>query len=177
MDNWRMVKIGTTQTQRKLFYNLNKERQRLISQGFDPDTATLSKNLGVSEEVVIEMDQRLARQDMSLDPPLSEDGGATRMDFLPALIPGVEDSWPRARLPTSCTGTCGPSCPCCRTRSATSWNCACSRIRPCPCARSASATASPASACARSRPPAAEIKKQLSDNIDDFSQDWIEADE
>ena len=39
MDNWRMVKIGTTQTQRKLFYNLNKERQRLRTQGFDPREA------------------------------------------------------------------------------------------------------------------------------------------
>lgn len=91
MDNWRLVKIGTTQSQRKLFYNLNKERQRLQSLGFDPDSATLSKNLGVSEDVVIEMDQRLARQDMSLNIPLSEEGGATRMDFLPALQPAIED--------------------------------------------------------------------------------------
>lgn len=41
MDNWRMVKIGTTQAQRKLFYNLNRERQKLIAEGFDPDAATL----------------------------------------------------------------------------------------------------------------------------------------
>ncbi len=92
MDNWRLVKIGTTQAQRKLFYNLNKERQRLQAQGFDPDSATLSKNLGVAEDVIVEMDQRLSRQDMSLDTPLGEDGSSTRMDFLPALIPGVESS-------------------------------------------------------------------------------------
>ncbi|NJB66940.1 RNA polymerase sigma-32 factor [Desulfobaculum xiamenense] len=92
MDNWRLVKIGTTQSQRKLFYNLNKERQRLQNLGFDPDTATLSKNLGVAEDVIIEMDQRLARQDMSLNVPLGEDGGASRMDFLPALEQGIEDN-------------------------------------------------------------------------------------
>jgi len=92
MDNWRLVKIGTTQAQRKLFYNLNKERQRLQNMGFDPDNATVAKNLGVSEDVVVEMDQRLSRQDMSLNIPLGADGGATRMDFLPALEPGVEDS-------------------------------------------------------------------------------------
>lgn len=92
MDNWRLVKIGTTQAQRKLFYNLNKERQRLQSLGFDPDSSTLSKNLGVAENVVIEMDQRLSRQDQSLNVPLGDEGGATRMDFLPALEPGVEDS-------------------------------------------------------------------------------------
>ncbi|MEW5772028.1 MAG: RNA polymerase factor sigma-32 [Thermodesulfobacteriota bacterium] len=90
MDNWRLVKIGTTQAQRKLFYNLNKERQRLQAQGFDPDTSTLAQNLNVAEDVIVEMDQRLSRQDMSLDTPLGEDGSSTRMDFLPALIPGVE---------------------------------------------------------------------------------------
>lgn len=93
MDNWRMVKIGTTQVQRKLFYNLNKERQRLIAQGFDPDAAMLSERLGVTEEHIAEMDQRLASADMSLDIPVGDDPtGASRMDFLPALGPGIEDS-------------------------------------------------------------------------------------
>ena len=92
MDNWRMVKIGTTQVQRKLFYNLNKERQRLISQGFDPDNAMLSERLGVTEEQISEMDQRLGSSDMSLDMSVGDEpGGATRMDFLPALGPGIEE--------------------------------------------------------------------------------------
>ena len=94
MDNWRMVKIGTTQVQRKLFYNLNRERQNLIAQGFDPDAAMLSKRLGVSEEQINEMDQRLGASDMSLDMQMGDEGGSggTRMDFLPALGPGIEDS-------------------------------------------------------------------------------------
>ncbi|WP_035064723.1 sigma-70 family RNA polymerase sigma factor [Nitratidesulfovibrio termitidis] len=93
MDNWRMVKIGTTQAQRKLFYNLNKERQRLIAQGYDPDAATLSEKLNVTVEQVIEMEQRLDSSDMSLDITVGEDsGGATRMDFLPALGPGIEET-------------------------------------------------------------------------------------
>lgn len=94
MDNWRMVKIGTTQVQRKLFYNLNRERQNLIAQGFDPDAAMLSQRLGVSEEQINEMDQRLAASDMSLNVQVGEEGdsSSTRMDFLPALGPGVEDS-------------------------------------------------------------------------------------
>ncbi len=93
MDNWRMVKIGTTQIQRKLFYNLNRERQRLIAQGFDPDSSMLSERLGVSEEQISEMDQRLASTDLSLNVQVGEEtGGATRMDFLPAIGPGVEES-------------------------------------------------------------------------------------
>lgn len=98
MDNWRMVKIGTTQTQRKLFYNLNKERQRLQALGFDPTTDTLSQNLNVSREEVEEMEQRLARADMSLNLPLGEDSDATRMDFLPALGPGVEQTLASAEI-------------------------------------------------------------------------------
>jgi RNA polymerase sigma-32 factor len=91
MDNWRLVKIGTTQIQRKLFYNLNRERQRLIAQGYDPDAATLAGRLGVNEEQIVEMDQRLAFSDLSLNVPMGEEsGGATRMDFLPALAPGIE---------------------------------------------------------------------------------------
>ena len=92
MDNWRMVKIGTTQAQRKLFYNLNRERQKLILQGFDPDAAMLSEKLGVTKDQVEEMQQRLDSGDVSLDLPVSDDSGsASRMDFLPALGPGVEE--------------------------------------------------------------------------------------
>ncbi len=93
MDNWRMVKIGTTQAQRKLFYNLNKERQLLISQGFEPDPDTLSQRLNVSREDIIEMEQRLNSSDVSLDLPVGDDAnGASKMDFLPALGAGVEES-------------------------------------------------------------------------------------
>ena len=94
MDNWRLVKIGTTQTQRKLFYNLNKERQQLISMGYDPDSAMLAQRLNVTEEQIVEMEQRLDASDMSLDAPMSDEdsGGASRMDYLPALGPGIEET-------------------------------------------------------------------------------------
>ena len=91
MDNWRLVRIGTTQAQRTLFYNLNKERQRLTSQGFDPSASNISKNLRVSEADVLEMDQRMARNDLSLDITLGDDSTSTRLDYLPALTPGIED--------------------------------------------------------------------------------------
>lgn len=98
MDNWRLVKIGTTQTQRKLFYNLGKERQRLMALGFDPTTSALSESLGVSQEDITQMDQRLSRGDMSLDLPLGEDSSATRLDFLPALGPGLEEELARSEI-------------------------------------------------------------------------------
>jgi len=93
MDNWRMVKIGTTQAQRKLFYNLNRERQKLIAAGFDPDSAVLAERLGVDTKQIVEMEQRLDTSDMSLNAPVNDDSGsATHMDFLPALGPGVDDA-------------------------------------------------------------------------------------
>ncbi|MEF3697993.1 sigma-70 family RNA polymerase sigma factor [Desulfolutivibrio sp.] len=91
MDNWRLVKIGTTQAQRKLFYNLNKERQRLQTMGFTPSTSKLSESLNVSESEILEMEQRLSGNDMSLDVSIGEDSSASRIDFLPALTPGIEE--------------------------------------------------------------------------------------
>jgi RNA polymerase sigma-32 factor len=91
MDNWRMVKIGTTQAQRKLFYNLSKERQRLQSLGYTPDSSTVAQNLQVSESEVIEMGARLGQNDLSLDMQVGEDADYTPLDFIPALEAHVED--------------------------------------------------------------------------------------
>ncbi len=99
MDNWRMVKIGTTQAQRKLFYNLNKEKQKLIAQGFDPDIEILSDKLGVSKEHIIEMEQRLESTDLSLDMPVGDENNAsTRLDYLPALTQGVEEGFAESEI-------------------------------------------------------------------------------
>ncbi|MDO5537082.1 MAG: RNA polymerase factor sigma-32 [Desulfovibrionaceae bacterium] len=93
MDNFRMVKIGTTQVQRKLFFNLNRERQKLMAMGYNPDATMLSERLGVSKNDVLEMEQRLSNGDVSLNVPVGDESdAATRMDFLPALEVGVEDS-------------------------------------------------------------------------------------
>ena len=91
MDNWRMVKVGTTQAQRKLFYNLSKEKQRLESLGISPDSDTISQNLDVSEAEVVEMGQRLGQYDLSLDMPYTDDSEMTPMNFIPAIGQGVEE--------------------------------------------------------------------------------------
>ena len=70
MDNWRMVKLGTTQAQRKLFFNLRKEQERLMNQGFEAAPKLLAERLDVSEQDIREMDQRLANDEFSLDAPL-----------------------------------------------------------------------------------------------------------
>jgi len=71
MDNWRMVKLGTTQAQRKLFFNLRKEQERLLAQGFEAAPKLLAERLDVTEQDVREMDQRLSNDEFSLDTPVA----------------------------------------------------------------------------------------------------------
>jgi RNA polymerase sigma-32 factor len=84
LNNWRLVKIGTTQAQRKLFFNLRKEKDKLEKLGFEPEHRLLAERLEVSEQDVAEMERRLDAPEVSLDAPLSrdDDGGRTRMDLL-----------------------------------------------------------------------------------------------
>lgn len=86
LDNFRLIKIGTTQEQKKLFYNLMREKQKLMSMGVTPDTKLLSETLGVSEKSIIEMDQRLSSsgQEISIDRPIEEGSNQMIGDFLAA---------------------------------------------------------------------------------------------
>jgi RNA polymerase sigma-32 factor len=94
LDNFRLIKIGTTQEQKKLFYNLMREKQRLMNMGMAPDIKLLSENLGVSEKSILEMDQRLgpSGQEISLDKPLDEENGRDKIgDILSDGSEGLED--------------------------------------------------------------------------------------
>ena len=82
MNNWRLVKLGTTQAQRKLFFNLQREKDRLEREGFRPDPDLIAERLSVKKSEVIEMEQRLSGRDVSVDAPIGEDGDASMLDFL-----------------------------------------------------------------------------------------------
>jgi RNA polymerase sigma-32 factor len=90
LNNWRMVKIGTTQAQRKLFFNLSKEKAKLTAMGIEPSHAEIAKRLNVSENDVVEMDRRLSRSDASLDAPVAE--GEERTTSRLELLPSLSDS-------------------------------------------------------------------------------------
>jgi RNA polymerase sigma-32 factor len=83
MNDWRMVKIGTTQAQRKLFFNLQKEKEKIEAEGLDPGPKLLAQRLNVKEDEVVEMEQRLAGRDLSVDVPIGADEEATLLNFLP----------------------------------------------------------------------------------------------
>ena len=92
MENWKLVKIGTTQTQRKLFFNLAKERDKLIAQGFTPETKLLAERLDVKEKEVEEMSQRLGGGELSLSAPVGDDGKEVYGSFLPDKQTAVDDA-------------------------------------------------------------------------------------
>ena len=92
LNNWRLVKLGTTQAQRKLFFNLRKKRAELASMGVDPTNAEIAKSLNVPEADVAEMDVRLAASEKSLDAPVGDADGRSiaKVDMMPAAGAGPE---------------------------------------------------------------------------------------
>lgn len=83
LDNFRLIKIGTTKEQKKLFYNLMREKQKIEALGFKADHKTLAKALKVSEKAVEEMSERLSHGEYALDAPVGPDGEALLKDFIP----------------------------------------------------------------------------------------------
>jgi RNA polymerase sigma-32 factor len=100
MDNWKMVKLGTTEAQRKLFFKLRQEQERLSKQGIEVTPKLLAERLNVTEQDVVEMDQRLGNDEVSLDAPLNvDDDRETRGDrLLSANAVGADDSLANAEL-------------------------------------------------------------------------------
>jgi len=91
MDNWRLVKIGTTQAQRKLFFSLNKEKKLLETQGFKPEVKLLAERLNVKESEIVEMGQRMDNWEVSLESPVRNDSEDEQKNFLPQEGPGIEE--------------------------------------------------------------------------------------
>ena len=83
IKTWSLVKIGTTQAQKKLFYKIGKIRKALESNGEDEKKyELLAKDLDVAKEDIIEMEQRMAARDLSLDAPFDEGQELTHLDLL-----------------------------------------------------------------------------------------------
>lgn len=100
LNNWRLVKLGTTQAQRKLFFNLNKERARLAAMGIEPTHEEIAKRLDVASKEVQEMDLRLSSNDASLDMPIGDSEGrqTSRLELLPSALDGPERLAERSQL-------------------------------------------------------------------------------
>lgn len=85
LTTWSMVKIGTTQAQRKLFYKLNQAKRALRggkAPGGQEETDSLAEALQVRDKDVLEMELRMAARDFSLDAAIDEDGEISYLDRL-----------------------------------------------------------------------------------------------
>jgi len=83
IKTWSLVKIGTTQAQRKLFFKLNKTKKDIQALSLkNPEFSEIAESLGVREGEVEEMDVRMSNRDLSLDMAIGDDGGSSHMDFL-----------------------------------------------------------------------------------------------
>ena len=86
LRSWSLVKLGTTQAQRKLFFSLARTRRELerLNRG-EPERASadaIAERLRVKPAEVREMEQRLGSRDLSLDAPMDNDGGSAHVDFV-----------------------------------------------------------------------------------------------
>jgi len=93
LDNFRLVKVGTTQAQKKLFYHLMREKERLEAQGLLAGPKLLAEKLNVREKDVVEMEQRLSGHgaEMSLDTPVEGNDGGRATSHLDLLVDGQEN--------------------------------------------------------------------------------------
>ncbi len=83
IKSWSLVKLGTTQAQRKLFYKLRSTKSEMEMERKDlDDYKELAERLEVPEEAVIEMEQRMGGKDLSLDVPIKKEDEATHLEFL-----------------------------------------------------------------------------------------------
>jgi RNA polymerase sigma-32 factor len=83
MRNWSLVKIGTTSSEKKLFYKIGKVREALeFNQGKEDKYRVVATTLGVGEEDIMEMEQRIRSRDFSLDNTFDENNELAPLDLL-----------------------------------------------------------------------------------------------
>lgn len=92
IKSWSLVKVGTTQAQRKLFYKLRSAKNELAKENLSAeDYKELAEKLNVSDQAVIEMDQRMGGKDLSLDAEIKSDNEMSHLDFLADAEVNQED--------------------------------------------------------------------------------------
>lgn len=99
MRQYSMVRIGTTQNQRKLFYQLQKEKALLDTLGKQQNLSDIAKKLDIPEEEVKVMAQRLSGRDISLDRPIDDDTPASLNDFQKSTtLENIDDTLAKEEL-------------------------------------------------------------------------------
>lgn len=98
LDNFRIVRVGTTNEKRKILFNLKKEKERLRLQGIDPTPQLIAKKLNVSVKTVREMEHNIESSDLSLDSYVGDDNSLRYVDTLQDTEQRVDDQLARGEL-------------------------------------------------------------------------------
>lgn len=98
LDNFRIVRVGTTNERRKLLFNLRKEKERLSLQGIEPTPARIAKRLNVSVENVKDIEQNMESFDLSLNSYANEGQSVQYLDTLRATEELVDERIARGEL-------------------------------------------------------------------------------
>ena len=99
IENWRLVKLGTTEVQRKLFFRMREEEHHLLASGQEASPRLLAERLGVPEEEVVEMDQRMRQDEVRLDAhPDDDQGRPTAGPTVASGTPAVDEELGRREL-------------------------------------------------------------------------------
>lgn len=94
IDNIRMVRVGSSRAERKLFFQLSRVKRELEREGLEPEPRLLAERLGVREPEVVDLQHRLAHGDLSTDAPVRRDepGGASFGESLASNDGRVDDA-------------------------------------------------------------------------------------
>jgi RNA polymerase sigma-32 factor len=98
LQNWRLVRIGTTEAQRKLFFRLSKEREALEKKGIMATPKLLADRLSVKEKEVVEMTQRLSTGELSFEEPIGSDSDTSIGSLIPSRQEGADESLEKKQL-------------------------------------------------------------------------------
>lgn len=98
LDHWSIVKVGTTNARRRLFFNLKKEKERLELQGISPGPRLLAETFDSTEQDVIDVSRALEAKDLSLDAPLTSESDRQVWETIPVADPPPDESVAQAEL-------------------------------------------------------------------------------
>lgn len=91
MDNSHLVKISTTETMRRMYFNFNKKKQQLEIRNGEADVESLARSLQISKEQIADVDLRLKSTEISLTTPLTHDSNCFLQDIIEHQGPSITE--------------------------------------------------------------------------------------
>ena len=92
LDHWSIVRVGTTNARRRLFFNLKKEKERLEREGITPGPKMLAETFETTEEDVMDVSRALSQRDLSLDAPVTEDSNRNVGETIPVAGESLDET-------------------------------------------------------------------------------------